>query len=200
MIAQAVGNWTSRIVSTAIYGDPEQLGPVVMGVFKTFNSDHPGMNEFGAQLRTSLMERLQMADFPSILLQEQSRMSSVLWEPANKIFYEEKIKSKTDKTFPLPVWWNDMVRTIPGHEKEVVLTPQQEWLTWVNVPLDSMRQTASGSKGNYAAFYTIMSLIKGTTLHDKFGEDVEKEVSLLVPYKRQLRMYTSAFTQLRTQG
>lgn len=44
-----------------------------------------------------------------------------------------------------------------------------------------------------------MKIIKGT-LHKKFGKEMNVEVNILVPHKRQHQNYTAKFAQLRLEG
>lgn len=57
---------------------------------------------------------------------------------------------------------------------------------------------STGSKGNWATFSIVFNMIKGP-LHKHFGKDMNRKITLLVPYKRQLQIYSAAFTVLRTK-
>lgn len=191
---------SGRIVSHSFYGDNQQLGPTILGQAKTFNANWPGMNEFGTQIRTSLMGRLISAGFPLQHLTEQSRMSPIIFAPSNEFLYEDRVTTKADANFDLPAGWHKLVCDVRGDvPADTVLTPEQERLLWIEVPGDNTRRAPTGSKGNWATFSKVMSMIQGP-FHELFGSKMNSKVTIFVPYTRQRAIYASAFLKLRSLG
>lgn len=189
---------SSRIISTCQYGDVKQLGPVVLGVMGSFNADWPGLNEFGAQLRTSQMARLIKAGFYCYKLNEQARMAPEVFHPANIMFYDGEIKTTTaNKDYSLPDGYDEILRNAAGYESDSVLTIDQQRLLWLKLPGDSMRVAPSGSKGNHATLWkTIKIAQQFSTL---FADKTSLKVAIITPYARQRDMYFASIAAMQQQ-
>lgn len=200
LVALSTGDWVDRIISVGLYGDDQQLRPSATGKSHMYNAEFPGLNEFGAQLRTPLVARLKIAGFPVHQLTEQSRMHPVVFAPANAFFYNSKCTTMVDDEvkWVLPPFWDRLVRSIHNCSKDTILSAQQQRLLWLQVSGDTMVQSSTGSKGNWATFSKVFGLIRGP-LHKYFGKNMNRQVCILVPYNLQLRTYSAAFAALRSK-
>ena len=164
-----------------LLGDPKQLPATV------FSST---CKELGYGL--SLFERLQMARYPSVLLNEQYRMNPLISSLISKTFYNSQIKDSVGnhkendfKIFP-PLWvfdikGNEEKKTTSFENKEEALFIAyllEMWLKTNSIPKRKTRKTVN-KKFDFSTEFTPDFAIKD------LEKVVKQKIGVISPYSGQ---------------
>ncbi|KAI5201536.1 hypothetical protein AUEXF2481DRAFT_92785 [Aureobasidium subglaciale EXF-2481] len=196
LIPSSICGYSKNIKLWCMYGDLKQSG-VINLTGKNFDNT---VDVFYKQSDMSLFLRLNLMGHPLVDLRYQWRQNEHLFEMLNQLHYHMSIITTGNMKKPMSEHTTLMGKVLGLTDAEIAKqTEKQKRMLYVNVATPTMKSRDSHSRANpgYAAW---VILVLFPLLLAEFGEKLQEDVMLIVPYAKQKELYLRWYFELRKQG
>lgn len=188
--ADALIVWGTQCRPCVMAGDEKQLAPLIM---------NPNRNRFAAEGRTSILEHLKRSGYPCLILTEQLRIVSGMFDLAKEIIYHQVKNFAYGERAQLAN--HPIARKIDAWVRakyELQSLPGKVLPTFLHCPDSKVQQAPGGSRFNLVQNAVAVDLIV-ELLGSGIGLQPE-DIVMITPYRANLDLLEKSLQQHAVQG